>query len=304
MVRFADQHEGIAALTQRDDYIRQLSPFDRQVRLRTSRPVSEQEFLGFIAGHVRPWTDAEVARLTPMFEQLGEKLRPWKLPLPPVILLVKTSGEEEGRAAYCRGSAIVLPQNMLDQQPSRLPKILPHEVFHVLSSHNLELRKRLYATIGFHPTGDVQLPEPLRPRKITNPDAPLNNFAISTDSPGGPLEWMPVLISKSERYDPARGGLLFDYLDFKLMQLERDGGMRRPALRNGQAVLVEPASVPGYAEQIGANTKYIIHPEEVLADNFVFLLEGRIDLPTPRIVEAMGNVLQGEPRGEKGDGSH
>ncbi len=86
---------------------------------------------------------------------------------------------------------------------------------------------------------------------------------------------------------------MFNYLDFKLMQLEHDGDTYRPAMRDGRPVLVEPASVPGYAQQIGDNTKYIIHPEEVLADNFVFLLEGRIDLPTPRIVEAMGTVLQG-----------
>ena len=54
--------------------------------------------------------------------------------------------------------------------------------------------------------------------------------------------------------------------------------------------------MPGYAAQIGDNTKYIIHPEEILADNFVFLLDGRIDLPTPRVVEAMGNVLQEMPK--------
>jgi hypothetical protein len=292
VVRFADQHEGIAALTKRDDYIQQLSPFDRQVRLRTDRPVSEEEFLGFTAGHVRPWTNDEIARISPLLDDLAKKLRPWKLPLPPEILLVKTSGEEEGRAAYCRGNAIVLPQNMVDQQPSRLPRILPHEVFHVLSSHNPELRQKLYSTIGFYPTGDVRLPDALNARKITNPDAPLNNYAIATDSSSGRLEWLPILVSKSERYDAARGGTLFDYLEFRLMQLERDGNAWRPALRNGQPILVDPASVPGYAAQIGDNTKYIIHPEEILADNFVFLLDGRIDLPTPRIVEAMGNVLQ------------
>ncbi len=296
VVRFADQHEGIAALTARDDYIQQLSPFDRQVRLRTDRPVSDDEFLGFIAGHVRPWTNDEIARLRSMLDELAKKLGPWKLPLPPLILLVKTSGEEEGRAAYCRGNAIVLPQNMVDQQPSRLPKILPHEVFHVLSSHNPELRRKLYATIGFHPVGEVPLPEALAARKITNPDAPLNNYAIATDSPGGRVEWLPVLISKSERYDRSRGGTLFNYLEFKLLQLEREGNSWRPALRNGQPVLIDPASVPGYAAQIGDNTKYIIHPEEILADNFVFLLDGRIDLPTPRVVEAMGNVLQEMPK--------
>ena len=57
-------------------------------------------------------------------------------------------------------------------------------------------------------------------------------------------------------------------------------------------MLLDPDDVPGYHEQIGRNTRYIIHPEEILADNFVFLLDGRIDLPTPRVVEQMGKVLQ------------
>ncbi len=81
------------------------------------------------------------------------------------------------------------------------------------------------------------------------------------------------------------------------MQLENVDGRRRPLLSGGQPVLLDPAGVPGFHEQIGSNTKYIIHPEEVLADNFVFLIDGRIDLPTPRVVEAMGRVLQGQPAG-------
>ena len=42
-------------LTRCDEYIGELSPFDRQVRLATDRDVSEQELLDFIAGHVLPW---------------------------------------------------------------------------------------------------------------------------------------------------------------------------------------------------------------------------------------------------------
>jgi hypothetical protein len=57
-------------------------------------------------------------------------------------------------------------------------------------------------------------------------------------------------------------------------------------------VLFEPSQVPGFSEQVGQNTKYIIHPEEILADNFVFLLNGRINLPSPRVVESMGRILQ------------
>ena len=79
------------------------------------------------------------------------------------------------------------------------------------------------------------------------------------------------------------------------MALENDNGVRRAALAGGQPVFYEPDAVPDFAEQIGRNTKYIIHPEEVLADNFVFLLNGRIDLPTQRVVEEMGRILQQAP---------
>jgi hypothetical protein len=136
VLRFAEVPDGVAALTQRDDYIRQMSPFDRQVRVQTDRVVTEEELLAFLSQHVRAWTPEEIARLTPLVEDLARKLAPWKLNLPEVILLVKTSGREEGAAAYCRGPAIVLPQNMIDGLARRLPTILPHETFHVFSSHN------------------------------------------------------------------------------------------------------------------------------------------------------------------------
>ncbi len=292
VVRFADARDGALALVRRDDYIGQMSPFDRQVRLKTDRDVSEAEFLAFISGHVLPWGEDDVRKLTPLIAGLEGKLRPWKLKLPPIVLLVKTSGREESGAAYCRGPAIVLPQNMIDGPRERLEQVLPHEVFHVLSSHNPQLREKLYAIIGFRATNEVPLPEPLRARKITNPDAPVNNHFITVTIDNRDVDLIPVLLSKTDRYEAERGGNLFSYLDFELMELENNAGVRRPALRLGQAVLFDPASVPGFHAQIGRNTKYIIHPEEILAENFVHLLNGRINLPTPRVVEAMGNVLQ------------
>jgi hypothetical protein len=292
VIRFADVRQGVEALTTRDDYIRQLSPFDRQVRLQANRDVSEQEFLAFISRHVLPWQDQDIRKLTPLIEALSKKLVPWKLKLPSVVLLVKTSGREEAGAAYCRGAAVALPQNMVDGRMETLAKVLPHEVFHILSRHNPPLREALYQAIGFKACNEVPLPAPLADRKITNPDAPVNDHFITADLNGRAAELMPVLFSKTERYEVQRGGTLFSYLDFKLMLLEAEGGVRRAAILDGKPVLLEPAAVPGFAEQVGRNTKYIIHPEEILADNFVFLLDGRINLPTPRVVESMGNVLQ------------
>ena len=291
-VHFADVRDGVAALTQRDVFLEQLSPFDYQVRLKTDQQVGEQDLLAHIPPHVAAWTPEEIARLTPVLETLATKLAPWKVPLPRAILLIKTDGQEDAGAAYTRGDAIVLPQRMVDGSRKSLDKLLPHELFHVLSRHNPALRQALYRTIGFRQTNEVQLPETLRSRKITNPDAPLNDQYISVTQNGRQMELMPVLFSKTERYDPARGGTLFTYLTFKLMALEGAPGKHRPMLVSGQPVLYDAAQVPGFFEQVGRNTDYIIHPEEILADNFVMLLNGLINLPSPKVVERMGQVFQ------------
>jgi hypothetical protein len=292
VLAFAEPREGAEAITRRDNYILQMSPFDRQVRLKTDRAVSEQEVLTMFAQNVAAWQPGEIERITPIVESLAAKLAPWKLPLPPRVLLIKTSGREEAGAAYCRGAAIVLPQNMVDGDQAKLATILAHETFHVLSSHNPKLREALYATIGFHPCNEVPLPESLASRKITNPDAPVNRYFLTAQVEGRPVDLMPILFSKSDRYDPARGGTLFQYLDFKLLVLAGDDHVRRAALSGGQPILLDPASVSGFAEQVGRNTRYTIHPEEILADNFVFLINGRIDLPSPEVVQKMGKVLQ------------
>src|SRR5262249_18306533 len=151
-------------------------------------------------------------------------------------------------------------------------KILPHEVFHVLSNQNPKLREKLYTIVGFHPCNEVQLPPALAVRKLTNPDAPVNNHYMTSKLNDRDVEWMPILLSKSDHYDTQRGGNLFSYLEFKLLALETDdSGRRRPALRQGQAILESATGVPSFYQRIGRNTTYIIHPEEVLAENFVLL---------------------------------
>ncbi|MCY2928704.1 MAG: hypothetical protein NTV86_04265 [Planctomycetota bacterium] len=53
-----------------------------------------------------------------------------------------------------------------------------------------------------------------------------------------------------------------------------------------------------YLAKVGANTSYIIHPDETLADNFALLLLGRSQtsgVPTPRLLAAMHRLLSAPP---------
>jgi hypothetical protein len=69
------------------------------------------------------------------------------------------------------------------------------------------------------------------------------------------------------------------------------GDRWRAKLENGQPVLLDPKNVESYHEQIGRNTNYIIHPEEVLADNFAMLIRGKRDVPTPRVLDELRKAL-------------
>ena len=65
--------------------------------------------------------------------------------------------------------------------------------------------------------------------------------------------------------------------------------------RTGNAlVLLDADSVPEYFGAIGLNTRYIIHPEEILADNFILLARGERKVRTPRILEELERVLSGK----------
>ncbi|HEY4229711.1 MAG TPA: hypothetical protein VGO79_06045 [Thermoanaerobaculia bacterium] len=291
---FASVDEGARLLSSRDAFVAAMSPFDRSARLKTGKDVTEEEYLSFVARQTREWTDAEAMTLAAILERFRKATFELNLGLPPVVLFVKTTGVEEGRAAYCRGAAVILPQNVIGGDPAELEKTVFHELFHVSRSHNPKTRAAFYRIVGFEVSPEIALPESLRPRKITNPDAPRIDSVIRVrvGEGGGRRPVTPVLLATSERYDVRRGGEFFASMEFRLLVLDEiDGGFRPAAGPDGGPQLLEPGAVPDYLEQIGRNTRYIIHPEEILADNFVLLIQGTKPVPTPGILEQMRALL-------------
>lgn len=317
VIRFATRDEGIQSLTRRDRFVNALSRFDLQSRMMTDRDVTVDDYLKVVAGHCQGWSDAELERLVPVVKTAAEKLRPFQLPLPATVRLVNTDGKEEGGAAYCRMNTIVLPDTKIARaSDASLEQLLLHELFHVLSSHNPALRKRLYELIGFQVVEPIVLPEAWRERKITNPDAPLLDCVIRLEiDPQNRDEQqddaqqdeaskndlqndaqrsimaVPLLYAEPDRYDIERGGSFFSYLRFRLMQVERADGAWRPRLNDGEPILFDHRRLKSFHEQIGRNTGYIIHPDEILADNFVLLVTDQEKVPTPRLLAQMRELL-------------
>jgi len=291
-VEFASLAAGRAAITADDTFTRALSRFDLQSRLQTDRPVTLEEWKAFAAGHVRAWEPEPQAKVEAALARLGPRLKDFRLPLPEPIVLVRTTGGEEGQAAYTRGAAIFLPDKVLAMSDSALDRLLAHELFHLVSRHDAALRAKLYRLIGFEPHEPIELPGALAPRKITNPDSPLIDCSIDLPGEQGrTITAAPVLFASAETYDPRRGGSLFQYLTFRLLVLERVGTRWQPLLVEGQPRLLDPQNDEAYFARIGRNTRYIIHPEEILADNFALLVMGERDVKTPRVLEGLQAVL-------------
>jgi hypothetical protein len=312
VAEFATVRQGRAILGTRDSYIQAMSPFDRAVRLQTNGVVTEAQFLRYVKQQVLPWSAADIAAVINVLGQFAARTRDWNLVFPRKFYLVKTTGQEEGNAAYLRGSSVIIPQQalgtgappMLVAMPAgaghagrrvtaaeyMLSTVLFHELFHLYVYENPQLRPALYGILGFHPCNEVPLPAWLLERRITNPNPEPHDFFIMVKWDGKEGPCMPVIYSKSTNYT---GGKLFDYLVSRLMVLESSADGYRPGLLpNGQPRLLSEKEVTGYFEQIGRNTRYNIHAEETLADNFMLLVQGAGSVPTPEILTQLLEVIQ------------
>ena len=283
-VRFASAGEGAEILSRKDDFIQRSSAFDRAARMKTDRSVPENEFLKFLQENVLPWTEPEKARLEAAIASIRPALNALPLPLPKTVTFVKTTGAEEGRAFYTRDTAIIMPEKETDEADAGLlTKTIAHELFHILTRENPALREKLYQSIGFTKCDEVEFPSELKSRKITNPDAPRNDHAIRVGIRGEEVRAVPILFSKAAKYDVNHGGEFFNYLQLSFLQV--------PGTSAAKPILATPEEVSGFFEQVGRNTNYVIHPEEILADNFALLILGEHNVPSPEIIEKMRLIL-------------
>jgi len=282
---FATAEEGRKALRVVDDFVSRLSDFDRSARLKTSKAVAQDQFLDHVAAQVLDWDEASRSKVEAAFALIKDPLAGLALNWPASVNFIVTTGNEEGGAPYTRGNSIILPKLEMEKSPEALAGTIAHEFFHVLSRANSALRQRLYQVIGFSKCDEVQLPADLAKRRITNPDAPAFDHAIEVTVGGTKQRVVPVLLSKLEQYPEGSQEEFFKFLTLQFWPLDQAGGDGKPTLYSFN-------ELSGFIEQVGKNTNYIIHPEEILADNFKLLIKGDSNVPSPEIIERLREALK------------
>ncbi|MCA9196221.1 MAG: hypothetical protein KDA87_01745 [Planctomycetales bacterium] len=289
-LEFATQEQARQTLGKSDSFTLNQQPLERQIRLQAETPISEAQLLEFASQQALDWNDGERQKIREAVQPLLDNLKRLNHLFPAKVALIKTTGKEEGGAGYCRSNSIILPTETINQPTPAVTRILAHELFHILSQYRSDLRRPLYGIIGFVPIEPVDLPKSLAERRITNPDAidlsyvlPLHDQREATTT-----ALLPITFARRSNYE---GGSLFANLDFQLLVLTKVDGDWVVSMSDDNPVLKQPDAVPEFQRAIGRNTNYIIHPEEIMADNFVHWMLGKQDVPDMRIIQQLEKTL-------------
>ncbi len=285
---FADVKTGQDILTADDNYMNRMAPAEIAIRTRsTTADKTARDLKALYRANVLAWTAAEKQQIAELIAQNRQRLARIDHLLPAEVTFIKVNDNVEGGLPHTRANAIILPVS--DKPLSET--LFYHELFHVLSRQQKARHPSLYALIGFRPC-DFTGTEETAAMSLTNPDVPAEGYYLPVEINGEAAAVMTFLYAAHNSYNPAVKGGFGGHFGFGLLKvIARDNRCSVDADENGRARILKPADVPDFFAAIGQNTRYIIHAEEVLADNFVFAMTDKTDLPTPEITERLKTWL-------------
>ncbi|WP_299232958.1 hypothetical protein [uncultured Bacteroides sp.] len=288
--RFATRAEAQMLITDIDNFTNKLNSFDIDLRL-GKQDGRKSELLRLAMNETLNWSEDEKKKITAAFKSLQTKIDKQKLKIkyPQEVILVKTSMKEEMNvAAYTRKNWIALGEKYINESTNEeLEYLLAHEIFHLLTRSDKVFKKSVYSVIGFN-VADRELffPIDIIEKRISNPDIELyDSYAEFTIN--GKKQKCSMIIYSQIPFSPEK--TLSDYLSVGLIPLNDD---LIPIQNDGKTVIYGIEEAEDFYDMIGRNTKYIINPEEILADNFAYLLIQKKDLPNPEIPQKIASILK------------
>jgi hypothetical protein len=280
--------QGRVVLGRIDEYIRNQTAWERGARMNKIAEVAVEDYVRYCQSSVLDWNEAQRRTLLAVMKIAADQVRPYAKWMPPEVLIVRTNGAEDYGSAYTRGNAIVIKAPREEVFAS--PGLLTHELWHVISRGQTELRNKMYAAIGFHYYGPLKWIAPLDRLRVTNPDCPVNEHTIKISYQGHEYMAMPIMHAKSKRFGLDYYNDLRAFLDTHLLLVQPSSGGVEAVMVKGEPSLVRFNQVNNFKEQIGYNTNYLDHPEEIIADNFELLVSGAKPR-SPEITARLKEVL-------------
>lgn len=284
---FIEGSDAIEILAQEDDYISKLSLFDYASKYKSNEVLDYDGRYKAIEPNVLNWSEQQKDVINQHMQVITEKLDALKIEIPE-IKFVLTSREDEGGAAYTRGQTIVLkPHHITESEGTQ--RLIVHEIFHVFSRMNKDLRPEMYGVIHYEECEELVIPDELIDLTIANPDAPDNNYYITGMYQDEELAFIPVIYS-TEAYDIEKGGSFFTTLRDDMLAVEIINQIPEPIYEDGELLVVTKNEISDYYDKIGINTDYTYHPEETMADNFVLLVYGD-QVESQWVIEGLKEII-------------
>ncbi len=288
--RFATRAEAQMLITDIDNFTNKLNSFDINLRL-GKEDGRKSELLRLAMNETQNWSEEDKNKITAAFKSLQAKIDKQKLKIkyPQEVILVKTSMKEEMNvAAYTRKNWIALGEKYINEATNdELEYLLAHEIFHLLTRSNKDFKKSVYSVIGFNVTErELFFPIDIIEKRISNPDIELYDSYAEFTINGNKQKCSMIIYTKIP-FSPDKN--LSDYLSVGLIPLNEN---LIPIQNDGKTVIYDINQAEDFYDKIGKNTQYIINPEEILADNFAYLLIQKKGLPNPEIQKKIAELLK------------
>jgi hypothetical protein len=218
--------------------------------------------------------------------QMSEAIRLIRISFPhirlPQIKCIVTEGKYFGpRVYYTRSNAIIIPKIELDSKNKNMVRTLIHEISHIITRFNPSLKGSLYEGIGYHALEKLELSSFLEQRILRNPDGMDINWYIELNH----KFYVPIIFSRHSKYMgyPFMTALMFQLFEIQINK--KSGKILSADLGKNENELI------GYWEKISRNTTYTIHPDEIIADNFVLMVEKKVNKSTWSRLDKNGKLL-------------
>lgn len=286
---FISGQQAVEILAADDDYTSKLSIFDYNSKFQSEIILDVSGRTEVLNSHVLEWNDSQKKSVDEAMNHINDLFLEFDIDMPDINFIL-TSDVDEGGAAYTRGTSIILKPHSVYQHSMDLEHLIVHEMFHVYSRAHKELRSEMYAVIGYKECEELIWPTEIADLKISNPDAPDNNFYISGTYEGVEYDFMPIIFS-SEPYEVGSGTSFFRTLQDKFLAVKIVDGKPEPIYLSDELLVVSKNNIAEFYDKVGLNTDYTYHPEETMADNFVFMIY-KMDVKSPFVVEGLNSVIK------------
>lgn len=290
-----------------DNFLEKINKLDMSIQM--GRPYSESIKRTEVLNHYKDFLRSDVVDFTKSEKEMVQKCLEDAVKMsnainpsivPPVMEMIKTKGRHYGPGVYyTRENRIIIPYDALlttgrdaAAVEDALTQTLLHEIFHIYSRYNGFKRKKLYAVIGFKNIATIPLDmnDALKERILINPDGVNLGQVIDLQTADARISAIPVITSTETKFQEDKPGF-FSYLKFDLYQVTKGNeGIKVLSNEDGTSTLVLN-EMRDFFRKIGDNTDYIIHPDEILADNFMLLALSQRDEKAIEHLTKDGKIL-------------